>query len=46
MPLFYGSPAEGLAYLEAAAGDDWFAAAVYADAVKRGEAGDEDDGTA
>jgi hypothetical protein len=41
--LFYGSVAEGLAYLEAAA-DDWFAPAVYAAAVERGE--DEDDGAA
>jgi hypothetical protein len=39
--LMYGSVAEGL---EAAA-DDWFAPAVYADAVKRGEAGEPDDGT-
>jgi hypothetical protein len=44
--LLYGSPAEGLAYLEAAADDDgWYAAAVYAAARKRREDGVPDDGT-
>jgi hypothetical protein len=45
MPLFYGSPGEGLAYLEAD-GESWaagYAAAVYAAAVKRR---DEDDAAA
>ena len=45
--LFYGSPGEGLAYLEAA-GESWagYAAAVYAAAVKRREGDDPADGPA
>jgi hypothetical protein len=38
MPLFYGSPAEGVAYLESAGDGAWYAKAVYDAAVKRGEA--------
>jgi hypothetical protein len=35
MPLFYSSPAEGLAFLEAVADDTGYAKAVYDAAVKR-----------
>lgn len=49
MPLFYASPAEGVAYLESAAADAGYIEAVY---VAHGgkltaldEAGDEDDNT-
>lgn len=47
MPLFYSSPAEGLAFLEAV-DDAWYARAVYTAAVKRGQdeaPAAEDDGT-
>jgi hypothetical protein len=43
--LFYGSPAEGLAYLESAAAGAAYARAIYAAAVERGKAEAEDDST-